>query len=119
VSTFLRLELAGRDARPGDSVLVNVDHIARIHPTFPQGAAIVMDDDTTSLHVRASVADLQQRLCSTGGRTHVYSVDRPADPHKYALEHDADAIADELAAEEGYREMLAHPESVVDGSDLF
>jgi hypothetical protein len=75
VTTFLRLELAGRDTGPGSIVLVNVGHIARIHPTFPQGSSIVMDDDTTSLHVRASVDELQERLRSTGGRTHVYVVD--------------------------------------------
>ena len=82
VSTFLRLELSGRD---GDVTLINVQHIVRIAPTWPQGAKVVLSDDT-SLHVRASVEDLQQRLCCTGGKTHVYTVECA----QSALEHQVD-----------------------------
>ena len=69
---FLRLELSGRD---GDVTLINVQHIVRIAPLWPKGAKVVLSDDT-SLHVRASVEDLQQRLCCTGGKTHVYVVEQ-------------------------------------------
>jgi hypothetical protein len=71
VSTFLRLELAGRD---GDVTLVNVGHIVRIAPTWPKGSTVVLSDDT-SLHARASVDELQQRLRCTGGKTSVYTVE--------------------------------------------
>jgi hypothetical protein len=41
-----------------------------------------------------------------------------------ALEHETNArraqlAAENEAAEEGYRDMLAHPESVIDAPDLF
>ncbi len=76
MTTFLRLQLAGRDSRPGDVVLVNTRHIVRIHPTWPSGCNIISSQvDEVSLHVTASLDELQQRLCSTGGRTQVYSVE--------------------------------------------
>jgi hypothetical protein len=107
MSTFLRLELASRD---GDVTLINVEHIVRIAPTWPKGSTLVLSDDT-SLHVRASLDELQARLCSTGGRAHVYTVQVDA----ARLEQ----RADDLVAEAGYRDMLAHPESIVDAQDLF
>jgi len=71
MSTFLRVELASRE---GDTTLINVAHIVRIAPTWPKGATIVLSDDT-SLNVRASLDELQQRLCTTGGRAHVFTVE--------------------------------------------
>lgn len=70
MNTFLRLELAGR---AGDVVLINVDHIVRIHPCWPQGSSI-LTSDVTSINVRASVDELQARLTATGGRAHVYAI---------------------------------------------
>jgi hypothetical protein len=75
MSTFLRLELAGRT---GDTILLNVDHIVRIHPTWPHGCTIVTTDDT-SLNVRASLAALDVRLRTTGGRINVFAVEAPLD----------------------------------------
>jgi hypothetical protein len=55
----------------------------------------------------------------------VVSVSLPAappthdEPHKYEIEHLNDAAREDLAAEQGYQEMLDHPESVVDAQDLF
>jgi hypothetical protein len=71
MSTFLRLELP----RPeGECMLVNVDHIVRIHRTWPKGCTLVLSDDT-SLNVRASFDEIQARLLSTGGRAHVFPVE--------------------------------------------
>ena len=106
MTTFLRLELAGRD---GDLALVNVEHIVRIAPTWPKGSTLILSDET-SLHVRASVEELQHRLCSTGGRTQVYSV---VDQRR------AELAAEDAAAEEAYRDMLSHPETVVDAQEPF
>lgn len=108
MSTFLHLELAGRD---GDVTLVNVDHIVRIAPTWPKGATLVLSDDT-SLHVRASLDELKARLMSTGGCVRVYALEHQVDAAR------AEQIADDLAAEAAYRDMLAHPESVVDAPEL-
>jgi hypothetical protein len=75
MSTFLRLELP----RPeGEFTLVNVDHIVRIHPTWPKGCTLVLADDT-SLNVRASFDEIQARLRSTGGRVYVAVIDREND----------------------------------------
>jgi hypothetical protein len=76
MTTFLRLEIfTGRADVPAAFVLVNTDHIVRIHPTWPSGCNIISSQvDEVSLHVTASLDELQQRLCSTGGRTQVYSV---------------------------------------------
>lgn len=73
MSTFLRVELASRE---GDSTLINVDHIVRIHPSFPHGCTIVLSDDT-SLNVRASLGRIQARLTATNGRTTVLSIEPP------------------------------------------
>jgi hypothetical protein len=86
MTTFLRLALAGRDS---DVTLINVDHIVRILPLYsfgrePQGSTVVLSDDT-SVHVRASLDELQQRLTMTSGRCSVLS-----EPHKYANEHEVD-----------------------------
>ena len=77
MTTFLRLELFTRsDHVPAAFVLLNVDHIVRIHPTWPSGCNIISSEvDDVSLHVTASLDELQARLCSTGGRTQVYSVE--------------------------------------------
>ena len=77
MATFLRLELFTRsDHVPASFVLLNVDHIVRIHPTWPSGCNIISSEvDEVSLHVTASMDELQARLCSTGGRTQVYSVE--------------------------------------------
>jgi len=71
MATFLRLELTGR---AGDIVMINVENIERIRPCWPKGASIVISDGP-DLHVTASFDELQARLCSTGGRTQVYSVE--------------------------------------------
>ena len=88
MTTFLRLELFGRrDDQPVSYVLVNVAHIVRIHPTWPSGCNIISSQvDEVSLHVTASFEQLQQRLCSTGGKTHVYVIDTPA---RFAEAYDA------------------------------
>lgn len=70
MSTFLRLELAGRN---GDTIVLNTDHIVRIHPTWPNGCTVVTTDDT-SVNVRASLDQLTARLNTTGGRAHVFTV---------------------------------------------
>jgi hypothetical protein len=70
MTTFLRVELAGRD---GDSVLINVDHIVRIHRSWPQGSSIVLSDNT-SLTVGAMPDEIQTRLTSSNGRVVVYPV---------------------------------------------
>ena len=77
MTTFLRLEIFGRrDDQPAQVVLVNVQHIVRIHPTWPSGCNIISSEvDEVSLHVTASLDELQARLCSTGGRTQVYAVE--------------------------------------------
>jgi hypothetical protein len=67
MSTFLRLELAGRD---GDATLININHIVRICPTFPKGSTVVLSDDS-SVHVRASLDELTERLTLSGGRCSV------------------------------------------------
>lgn len=67
MNTFLRLDLAGRD---GDVTLINVSHIVRICPTFPKGSTVVLSDNS-SVHVRASLDDLQERLTMSGGRCSV------------------------------------------------
>ena len=71
MSTFLRLQLAGR---AGDTILVNVDHIVRIHPAWPQGCSIVTSD-VTSVNVSASLDEIQAQLRCTGGRTYVFAVE--------------------------------------------
>jgi hypothetical protein len=64
-------------------------------------------------------------LCPDCCRNRHRGVDAdPEDVHKYANEHQVDHIRAELAiddaaAEEAYRDMLAQPESVVDGSEIF
>lgn len=71
MSTFLRLELAGRDT---DTILLNVEHIVRVHPTWPHGCMVVLSDDT-SLHVRPSLDKIHARLTATNGRTTVLKVE--------------------------------------------
>jgi hypothetical protein len=90
MATFLRLELASRD---GETVLVNVDAIVRIHPTWPQGCTVVLSDDT-SLHVRATLAQIDVRLRTTGGRIGVFPVEAP-----YELEQEIDAAYEAARAD--------------------
>ena len=61
MTTFLRLEIFGRrDDQPAQVVLVNVQHIVRIHPTWPSGCNIISSEvDEVSLHVTASLDELQ------------------------------------------------------------
>ena len=61
MTTFLRLELFTRsDDVPAAFVLVNTDHIVRIHPTWPSGCNIISSEvDEVSLHVTASLDELQ------------------------------------------------------------
>ena len=64
MNTFLRLELAGRS---GDTILLNIDHIVRIHPSWPQGATIVTTDDA-SLHTSASLDEIHKQMTASNGR---------------------------------------------------
>jgi len=94
MSTFLRLELAGRDS---DVTLINVAHIVRICPTWPQGSTVVLSDDS-SVHVRATLDELQSRLTMTSGRCSVVSVE-PREPHKYENEHEVDVMYEAARAD--------------------
>lgn len=85
MSTFLRLELAGRN---GDTILINVDHIIRIHPTWPHGCSIVTSD-VTSINVRASLDELQVRMRCTGGRVNVFVVEPPNGNHEIDATYEA------------------------------
>lgn len=96
MSTFLKLELAGRD---NDPVLLNVDHIVRIHPTWPQGCTIVTTDDT-SLHVRPSMDKIYARLTATNGRTTMLKVE-----HDILDEVRLGAVAPQV--DEAYEAMCA------------
>ena len=77
MATFLKLErFVSRSDQPASFVLLNADHIVRIHPAWPSGCTIISSEvDEVSLHVTASFDELQARLCSTGGRTQVYAVE--------------------------------------------
>ena len=84
MSTFLRLELP----RPeGECMLVNVEHIVRIHRTWPKGCTLVLSDDS-SVNVRASFDELQARLLSTGGRAHVFAIEHEVDAEYEAARAD-------------------------------
>jgi hypothetical protein len=84
MTTFLRLELSNRE---GDITLVNIEHVVRIHPTWPKGCTLVLSDDT-------SLEQLQGRLLCTGGRAHVYTVE-----HTYALDHQVDEAYEAMRAD--------------------
>jgi hypothetical protein len=94
MTTFLRLERASRNGLPSP-IIVNADNIVSIQPDWPHGAVLLMSD-TTSLHVRCSLDALQARLCSTGGRVHVYDV---PSPHTYALDHEVDEAYEAMRAD--------------------
>jgi len=75
MSTFLRLELAGR---PVSTILLNVDAIVRVHPTWPQGCTIVTTDNT-SLNVRPSLDEIQKQMTASNGRIVVKWIGRLVD----------------------------------------
>jgi hypothetical protein len=67
MSTFLRVELVARDGQPGNTILVNVDHIVSIHPAWPDGATILTTDNAR-LNVGASLDELHKQMTATNGR---------------------------------------------------
>lgn len=71
-ATFLRVELVTRDGQPSP-LLINLDHIVRVTPAFPEGATIVTTDDA-SLLVRASLDELHAQMVATNGRVVVKRV---------------------------------------------
>ena len=76
MTTFLKLQLAMRDASDTPAfVLINVDHVLRIYPTWPTGTAnIIMNEEGPGIHVQASFDDITERLIATGGRIAVRCV---------------------------------------------
>jgi hypothetical protein len=92
--TFLRLDLAGRRPTGGGSILLNVDHIVRIHPSWPHGCTIVTTDDA-SLNVRASLDELRSQMVATNGRIVVKTIVQAEPEHKVDAARNAHAdVAD-------------------------
>ena len=75
--TFLRLEIVAHDGLPSP-IMVNVDHIVRIHSSWPLGATIVTTDDA-SLHVTASLDEIRSMMTATNGRIMVKRMEPPVE----------------------------------------
>ena len=76
MTTFLKLELYVGTDHPPAYVLVNIDHVLRIYPTWPENTSnVIMNEEGPGIHVKASFEDITQRLIATGGRVVVKTLE--------------------------------------------